>query len=191
MDHDPHRRARRRHRLSRHAYDSVPRGVVDENHGGVLADLADPYPDGVGPRLSARDRCDHFAAAELFDRDEAGKPRHRWRAGGLVAQFLPEAPERMRQPDLHGGDGDTAGGAHKEDDAWAEARSLVDTEGANWRRVGWVAVLALATLALGAGLLAVSDLLRAGGIAVDALGAVAALAALGLLAVVARDAAAK
>ena len=70
-----------------------------------------------------------------------------------------------------------------------EARSLVDTEGATWRRVGWVAVLGLATLALGAGLLVVSDLVRAGGIAVDALGAVAALAALGLLAVVARDAA--
>ncbi|MDQ0560491.1 molecular chaperone Hsp33 [Rhizobium mesoamericanum] len=68
-----------------------------------------------------------LAAAELFDRDGAGKPRHRWRAGGLVAQFLPEAPERMRQPDLHGGDGDTAGSPHKEDDAWAEARSLVDT----------------------------------------------------------------
>ncbi|RDJ15978.1 Hsp33 family molecular chaperone [Rhizobium grahamii] len=68
-----------------------------------------------------------LAAAELFDRDEAGKPRHRWRAGGLVAQFLPEAPERMRQPDLHGGDGDTAGSTHKEDDAWTEARSLVDT----------------------------------------------------------------
>ncbi|CAN7152538.1 Hsp33 family molecular chaperone [Rhizobium sp. LjRoot258] len=68
-----------------------------------------------------------LAAAELFDRDEVGKPRHRWRAGGLVAQFLPEAPERMRQPDLHGGDGDTAGGSHKEDDAWMEARSLVET----------------------------------------------------------------
>ncbi len=68
-----------------------------------------------------------LTAAELFDRDEAGKPRHRWRAGGLVAQFLPEAPERMRQPDLHGGDGDTTGGTHREDDAWMEARSLVDT----------------------------------------------------------------
>lgn len=69
-----------------------------------------------------------LAAAELFDRDENGKPRHRWRAGGLVAQFLPEAPERMRQPDLHGGDGDAGtGAAHVEDDAWTEARSLVET----------------------------------------------------------------
>ncbi|AGB69993.1 MULTISPECIES: Hsp33 family molecular chaperone [Rhizobium] len=68
-----------------------------------------------------------LGAAELFDRDENGKPRHRWRAGGLIAQFLPEAPERMRQPDLHGGDGDSGARDHAEDDAWAEARSLVET----------------------------------------------------------------
>ncbi|MBB4479209.1 Hsp33 family molecular chaperone [Rhizobium etli] len=68
-----------------------------------------------------------LAAAELFDRDDAGKPRHRWRAGGLVAQFLPEAPERMRHPDLHGGDGDNGDRPHGEDDAWVEARSLVET----------------------------------------------------------------
>ncbi len=68
-----------------------------------------------------------LGAAELYDRDEAGKPRHRWRAGGLIAQFLPEAPERMRQPDLHGGDGDAGFGGHAEDDAWAEARTLVET----------------------------------------------------------------
>ena len=38
-----------------------------------------------------------------------GQPE-RWRAGGLIAQFLPEAPERLRMPDLPGGDGDPAGG---------------------------------------------------------------------------------
>src|SRR6059058_4569945 len=27
--------------------------------------------------------------------------KHRWRAGGLLTQFLPKAPERARQPDLH------------------------------------------------------------------------------------------
>jgi molecular chaperone Hsp33 len=68
-----------------------------------------------------------LGAAELFDRDETGKPRHRWRAGGLIAQFLPQASERMRQPDLHGGDGDPGVHDHADDDAWAEARSLVET----------------------------------------------------------------
>src|ERR1700754_4242107 len=33
-----------------------------------------------------------------------GGPRHRWRAGGLLLQFLPKSPERARQSDLHPGD---------------------------------------------------------------------------------------
>jgi len=68
-----------------------------------------------------------LGVAELFDRDAEGKPRHNWRAGGLVAQFLPQAPERMRQPDLHGGDGDDRDTDLTDDDAWTEARSLVET----------------------------------------------------------------
>lgn len=68
-----------------------------------------------------------LSVAELLDRDEAGKPRHRWRAGGLIAQFLPESPERMRQPDLHGGDGDVVGHQIDQDDNWNEARAMVET----------------------------------------------------------------
>lgn len=68
-----------------------------------------------------------LGVAELFDRDADGKPRHNWRAGGLVAQFLPQAPERMRQPDLHGGDGDERELDRAEDDAWSEARVMVET----------------------------------------------------------------
>jgi molecular chaperone Hsp33 len=50
----------------------------------------------------------------------------RWRAGGALMQFLPESLERMRVPDLHGGDGDNSdpdqGGPA--DDAWQTARAL-------------------------------------------------------------------
>jgi molecular chaperone Hsp33 len=60
--------------------------------------------------------------------------RHRWRAGGILLQFLPKAPERARQADLDPGDappGLTAKGAapHQvpEDDAWIEGRSLFAT----------------------------------------------------------------
>jgi molecular chaperone Hsp33 len=70
-----------------------------------------------------------LASAEFYDRDEDGKPRHSYRAGGLVVQFLPDAPERMRQRDLHGGDGDT-GQDFEEDDTWAEAQMLASTAGA-------------------------------------------------------------
>lgn len=48
-----------------------------------------------------------------------------WRAGGLLVQFLPDAPERMRMPDLHGGDGDEA--AVHVDNAWLEAQALLGT----------------------------------------------------------------
>ncbi|WP_426229336.1 Hsp33 family molecular chaperone [Pararhizobium sp. DWP3-4] len=70
-----------------------------------------------------------LGVAELLDRDENGKPRHRWRAGGMVAQFLPETPDRMRQRDLHGGDGDAtdANADFEVDDLWGEASVMVQT----------------------------------------------------------------
>lgn len=53
--------------------------------------------------------------------------REHWRAGGLLAQFLPEAPERMRLPDLPGGDGEEDDGHDPTDDAWYEMRALLET----------------------------------------------------------------
>ncbi len=69
-----------------------------------------------------------LAVAELHARD-GGSLRRSWRAGGLIAQFLPEAPERMRRADLPGGDApDGAAKSEIADDAaWVEARSLVAT----------------------------------------------------------------
>jgi molecular chaperone Hsp33 len=56
-------------------------------------------------------------------------PRHRWRAGGMLMQFLPKAPERARQADLHPGDAPEGTVAHTvaEDDAWVEGQSLIAT----------------------------------------------------------------
>jgi len=56
-------------------------------------------------------------------------PKHRWRAGGMLLQFLPKAPERARQPDLHPGDAPEGAVTHEvaEDDAWVEGQSLIST----------------------------------------------------------------
>jgi molecular chaperone Hsp33 len=56
-------------------------------------------------------------------------PRHRWRAGGMLLQFLPKAPERARQPDLDPGDAPEGAVTTvvAEDDAWVEGRSLIGT----------------------------------------------------------------
>jgi molecular chaperone Hsp33 len=56
-------------------------------------------------------------------------PKHRWRAGGMLLQFLPKAPERARQADLHPGDAPEGAVTHtvEEDDAWVEGQSLIST----------------------------------------------------------------
>lgn len=57
-----------------------------------------------------------------------------WRAGGLIVQFMPNSPDRMRAADLHPGDApeghEILASEHADgisDDAWAETRSLVGT----------------------------------------------------------------
>jgi molecular chaperone Hsp33 len=69
-----------------------------------------------------------LAVAEELRRG-AGGAGHRWRAGGILLQFLPKAAERMRQADLDPGDAPEGAEKHTvaEDDAWVEGRALVDT----------------------------------------------------------------
>jgi len=69
-----------------------------------------------------------LAVAEEFRPGPDGL-RHRWRAGGIMLQFLPKATERMRQADLDPGDAPEGTAVHvvPEDDAWVEGRSLVET----------------------------------------------------------------
>ena len=69
-----------------------------------------------------------LAVAEEFRAGDNGA-RRRWRAGGILLQFLPASPERARQADLHPGDAPPGTAPHvlPEDEAWVEGRSLVET----------------------------------------------------------------
>jgi molecular chaperone Hsp33 len=64
----------------------------------------------------------------VAEHQKAGGQRQ-WRVGGVLAQFLPASPERMRQADLDPGDAPAGTIRHvlPEDDAWIEARALVET----------------------------------------------------------------
>src|SRR5262245_62384441 len=65
--------------------------------GGNLEDAAHEYflrSEQIPTRV-------RIAVGEEWRGGEAGK--HRWRAGGMLLQFLPKAPERARQADLHHG----------------------------------------------------------------------------------------
>jgi molecular chaperone Hsp33 len=70
-----------------------------------------------------------IAVGEEWRGGEGAGPKHRWRAGGVLAQFLPKAPERARQADLHPGDAPEGTVMHTvaEDDAWIEGQSLIGT----------------------------------------------------------------
>ena len=69
-----------------------------------------------------------LAVAEELRQAEGGAS-HCWRAGGIMLQFLPKAPERARVADLHPGDAPEGMELHTmpEDEAWVEGRALVST----------------------------------------------------------------
>jgi molecular chaperone Hsp33 len=89
--------------------------------GGSLEDVAHEYFKS-SEQIPTRVR---LAVAEEF---AAGKGQH-WRAGGMLLQFLPKAPERIRVADIDPGDAPegTAGRVVEEDDAWVEGQSLIGT----------------------------------------------------------------
>jgi molecular chaperone Hsp33 len=70
-----------------------------------------------------------LAVARIARRVDGGGFQETWRAGGLLAQFLPSAPERMRLPDLPGGDAPEGAEelVFEADDAWTEVKALVET----------------------------------------------------------------
>jgi molecular chaperone Hsp33 len=107
------------------AHTSRYQGVVPLE-GGSFEDVAHTY-FRQSEQIPTRVR---LAVAEMHVR-EGGAIRRSWRAGGLIVQFLPDAPERMRSRDLPGGDVpegvEVSIGDIDEDDSWIEAQTLAAT----------------------------------------------------------------
>jgi molecular chaperone Hsp33 len=92
--------------------------------GGTLEDAAHEYflrSEQIPTRVRLAVAEEYVAAS--------GGASHRWRAGGILLQFVPRAPERARVADLDPGDAPEGVAKHvvSEDDAWVEGRSLIDT----------------------------------------------------------------
>jgi molecular chaperone Hsp33 len=92
--------------------------------GGSLEDVAHEYflrSEQIPTKV-------RLAVAEEL-RAGADGPTHRWRAGGIMLQFLPKAAERARVADLHPGDAPEGIEPHtvEEDDAWVEGQALIST----------------------------------------------------------------
>jgi len=70
-----------------------------------------------------------ISVAQIIRPSESGEGSEtRWRAGGVLSQFLPEAQSRVVVRDLPGGAGEDEDD-RKDDDSWIEATSLMDTVG--------------------------------------------------------------
>ena len=93
--------------------------------GQSLEDVAHTYFD-QSEQIPTRVR---LAVAEMLTREPGQAPKHTWRSGGLLVQFLPQSEDRQRHRDLSPGDAPEGAlpAPSDEDDAWAEARSLVET----------------------------------------------------------------
>ncbi|MBU3729918.1 MAG: Hsp33 family molecular chaperone [Beijerinckiaceae bacterium] len=128
-----------------HANERKPAALLGKGHLGFTIDQGPDMSryqgvvalDGQGLEAAAHQYFQQseqiptrvrLAVGETFV-GEGGTSRHHWRAGGLIVQFLPTSPERQRLADLPPGDAPEGAQimAQQEDDAWTEARSLVET----------------------------------------------------------------
>ncbi|MDQ0505162.1 Hsp33 family molecular chaperone [Xanthobacter agilis] len=108
---------------------TIDQGLSANRYQGVVA------LDGAGLEAAAHE---YFQQSEQIptrvrlavgEEVRPGGKASSWRAGGLLAQFLPDDPSRARMADLAPGDAPEGTAPHRldEDDAWAEARSLTAT----------------------------------------------------------------
>lgn len=108
---------------------TIDQGLSANRYQGVVA------LDGSGLEAAAHE---YFHQSEQIptrvrlavgEEMKAGGAASSWRAGGLLAQFLPQDASRARMADLSPGDAPEGVEEHRvdEDDAWVEARSLVGT----------------------------------------------------------------
>jgi len=110
---------------------TVDQGIDSSRYQGIVPLEGDTLEDVAHTYFRQSEQIPtrvRIAVAEMHLRED-GKLRRAWRGGGILVQFLPDAPSRMRQPDLPGGDAPPGAGEDemREDDAWVEAQSLVET----------------------------------------------------------------
>ena len=110
---------------------TIDQGPTTNRYQGLVALAGGSFEDAAHEYFLRSEQIPtrvRLAVAEEL-RPAAGGARHRWRAGGMLLQFLPKKTERMRGPDLDPGDAPegTAPHAVQVDDAWVEGQSLIAT----------------------------------------------------------------
>ncbi|HRE20903.1 MAG TPA: Hsp33 family molecular chaperone [Rhabdaerophilum sp.] len=107
---------------------TVEQGAYRQRYQGIVALDGRGLPEAAMQYFRQSEQIPSALRIAVAEHHVAGGTRQ-WRAGGILAQFLPTSPERMRQADLHPGDAPEGTVLHSvpEDEAWVEARALVET----------------------------------------------------------------
>lgn len=117
---------------------TIDQGADTNRYQGIVALQDCSLEDAVHQYFMQSEQIPTFirvAVAEIVSRDN-GQTRNAWRGGGVMVQFLPDSPDRMRVRDIPGGDDPNAddeadessnGIFGDEDDAWIEARAMTET----------------------------------------------------------------
>ena len=109
---------------------TIDQGSAASRYQGVVALEGQSLEEAAHQYFRQSEQIPTLVRLAVAEALEEG--RSRWRAGGLLVQFLPQSTDRARLADLPPGD-IPEGRAHldagetPEDDAWVEARSLVAT----------------------------------------------------------------
>ena len=109
---------------------TIDQGSETSRYQGVVALEGQNFEEAAHQYFRQSEQIPTQVRLAVAEQVENG--RRTYRAGGLMVQFLPSSPERMRQADLAPGDipeGHPSNelGAFSEDDAWVEAKSLMGT----------------------------------------------------------------
>ena len=114
---------------SGHLAMTIDQGTVASRYQGVVALDGQSLEEAAHQYFRQSEQIPTQVRLAVAEAVEEGASR--WRAGGLLVQFLPQSVDRARLADLPPGD-IPEGHAHfgtdaPEDDSWVEARSLVAT----------------------------------------------------------------
>ncbi|GEP09392.1 Hsp33 family molecular chaperone [Methylobacterium gnaphalii] len=109
---------------------TIDQGSTQSRYQGVVALEGQGLEEAAHQYFRQSEQIPTRVRLAVAEQVEGGEQR--WRAGGLLMQFLPSSPDRMRQADLNPGDAPEGHerldeNALPEDDAWVEARSLAAT----------------------------------------------------------------
>ncbi|GJE02133.1 Hsp33 family molecular chaperone [Methylobacterium isbiliense] len=109
---------------------TIDQGPAQSRYQGVVALDGQGFEEAAHQYFRQSEQIPTKVRLAVAEQLEEGE--RRWRAGGLLVQFLPQSPERARLADLPPGDipeghARLDEGQVAEDDAWLEAKSLVAT----------------------------------------------------------------